>query len=119
VRLRGFVGLPDPRQRETGTRTDDRADQAGATGPRGRRNRPRTAMHTPAGVRAGQVDARQTWLASLQQGRPLSGGELGRMSARVLTTISPTSSANSRSTFGSLVITVRGVASPHAAATAS
>jgi hypothetical protein len=73
------VAQPDPRQRESGTRTDDRADHAGATAPRGQRNRPRTALHTPAGVRPGQVDARHTWLASLQQGRPNSGGELGRL----------------------------------------
>ncbi|MGH3736176.1 MAG: hypothetical protein ACRDT6_11235 [Micromonosporaceae bacterium] len=71
---------PDPRQRESRTRTDDRADHAGATAPRRQRNRPRTALHTPAGARPGHVDAHQTWLASLQQGRPLSGGELGRLS---------------------------------------
>lgn len=71
---------PDPRQRESGTGTDDRADQAGASAPRGQRRRPRTVLHTRAGVRPGQVDARQTWLASLQQGRPISGGELARLS---------------------------------------
>lgn len=74
------VHRPGPRQRESGTRTDDRADQAGASAPGGQRRRPRTALHTAAGVRPGQVDARQTWLASLQQGAPISGGELARLS---------------------------------------
>lgn len=69
---------------QTGTRRDTAgADQGGQADPAGTpaARRPgarlRTAPHGP-GVHPGQDDARATWLASLQQGTPLSGGELAR-----------------------------------------
>lgn len=56
---------------------DQQPDPARTPAARRPGTRLRTAPHGP-GVHPGQADARATWLASLQQGAPLSGGELAR-----------------------------------------
>jgi hypothetical protein len=70
---------PGPRRNEESTGNSGGADKT-STSAGSKQDTGRRSVSHGRRSRPGDLDARRTWLAGFQQGRPLSGGEVGRLS---------------------------------------